>query len=90
MKPWKKDEATRDWYRAAASEVRRQALANLDISIPVDPDVAEYMGAHDTGPIPDDVEHPDEATLAFLEEYFEQEAERLFQEDAEKDRLNEG
>ncbi len=34
-----------DYLKAAAAAVERQALENPDLGIPVDPDVAEYMGA---------------------------------------------
>lgn len=33
------------YFRAAAAMVAKQAAENPDIGIPVDPDVAEYMGA---------------------------------------------
>ncbi len=35
----------RDYLKAAAEAVERQALENPDLGIPADPDVAEYMGA---------------------------------------------
>ena len=34
-----------EYFIAAADAVERQALENPDIGIPVDPDVADYMGA---------------------------------------------
>lgn len=34
-----------DYLRAAADAVERQALENPDLGIPVDPEVADYMGA---------------------------------------------
>ena len=34
-----------DYLKAAADAVERQALENPDLGIPVDPDVADYMGA---------------------------------------------
>ncbi len=34
-----------DYLKAAAAAVERQALENPDWGIPVDPNVAEYMGA---------------------------------------------
>ena len=33
------------YFEAAAAEVERQAMENPDVPIPVDPDVADYMGA---------------------------------------------
>ena len=33
------------YFEAAAAEVERQAMENPGVPIPVDPDVAEYMGA---------------------------------------------
>ena len=35
----------RDYLRAAALQVEQQALAYPGIGIPVDPDVADFMGA---------------------------------------------
>lgn len=34
-----------EYLKAAAAMVEKQAVGNLEIGIPVDPDVAEYMGA---------------------------------------------
>jgi soluble cytochrome b562 len=34
-----------EYFKAAADAVEKQALENPDIGIPVDPDVADYMGA---------------------------------------------
>jgi hypothetical protein len=34
-----------EYLKIAADEIERQALENPDIGIPVDPDVAEFMGA---------------------------------------------
>ncbi|MDR1083339.1 MAG: hypothetical protein LBP22_00395 [Deltaproteobacteria bacterium] len=42
---WKKDEETLNYYKAAAQAVLEQAALNPDIGVPVDPDVAEFMGA---------------------------------------------
>jgi len=33
------------YFEAAAAEVERQAMENPGVPIPVDPDVADYMGA---------------------------------------------
>ena len=38
-------ERNNDFLQAAAEAVERQAMENPDLGIPVDPDVAEYMGA---------------------------------------------
>ena len=35
----------KEYLKAAAAAVERQALENPDLGIPVDPDVAEFMGA---------------------------------------------
>lgn len=35
----------KDYLKAAATAVERQALESPDLGIPVDPDVAEFMGA---------------------------------------------
>lgn len=35
----------KEYLKAAAAEVERQLMENPDLAIPVDPDVAEYMGA---------------------------------------------
>ena len=35
----------KDYLKAAAAAVEHQALENPDLGIPVDPDVAEFMGA---------------------------------------------
>jgi hypothetical protein len=45
QKPWEKDKESLEWYKAAAREVYRQAVQHPEIPIPVDPDVAEFMGA---------------------------------------------
>lgn len=34
-----------EYLKAAAEAVERQALENPDLGIPVDPDVADFMGA---------------------------------------------
>ncbi|MDR1578043.1 MAG: hypothetical protein LBT86_07450 [Deltaproteobacteria bacterium] len=44
-KPWEKDKKTLEWYKAAAEQVRQEAAKYPDIGIPVDPDLAEFMGA---------------------------------------------
>lgn len=36
-----------EYLKAAAGAVESQAVENPDIGIPVDPDVAEFMGAFD-------------------------------------------
>jgi len=38
-------EEEKAYLEAAAKEVERQAMENPGVPIPVDPDVAEYMGA---------------------------------------------
>jgi hypothetical protein len=38
-------ERNNDFLQAAAEAVERQAMEAPDLGIPVDPDVAEYMGA---------------------------------------------
>lgn len=40
---------------AAANAVTDQAAANPGLSFPVDPDVADYMGAVDDGELPSEV-----------------------------------
>lgn len=48
------------YLAAAASAVERQALANPDIGIPADPDVAEYMGAFaEPALTEDDIDEPE-------------------------------
>jgi hypothetical protein len=50
-----------DYLKMAAAEIERQALENPDIGIPVDPDVAEYMGAFPEPAIdPGDFDPPDD------------------------------
>jgi len=39
------DESRRTWLDAAATAVAREAMENPGMPIPVDPDVAEHMGA---------------------------------------------
>ena len=39
------DESRRTWLDAAATAVEREAMENPGMPIPVDPDVAEHMGA---------------------------------------------
>lgn len=46
-----------DLLKASALIIETQALENPEIAIPVDPDIAEFMGAFDETAInPDDLE----------------------------------
>jgi hypothetical protein len=74
-KPWQNDIEIWKWYEAAADEVLEQALANPDIPIPVDPDVAEFMGAYEDPTIPESEFWPDPEYLAWVKEYEKQELE---------------
>lgn len=49
-----------DELRAAARAVALQAAENPGVGIPVDPDVAEFMGAADFGVLPPEALEPAE------------------------------
>lgn len=52
----------KEYLAAAAAIVNAQAAANPDLGIPVDPDVAEFMGAFEEGALSlDDVDDADDA-----------------------------
>ena len=52
----------KEYLAAAAAIVNAQAAANPDLGIPVDPDVAEFMGAFEEGALGlDDLDEVDGA-----------------------------
>jgi hypothetical protein len=53
-KPWEKDQKTLEWYKAAAERVRQEAAKHPEIGIPVDPDLAEFMGAFEERALTED------------------------------------
>jgi hypothetical protein len=53
-KPWEKDQKTLEWYKAAAEQVRLEAARHPEIGIPVDPDLAEFMGAFEERALTED------------------------------------
>lgn len=59
QQPWEKDKETLEWFKAAAAEVREQATRHPDFPIPVDPDVAEFMGAFEDPIFKDEDFYPD-------------------------------
>jgi hypothetical protein len=54
QKPWEKDRQTLEWFKAAAEQVRRESDRNPGIGIPVDPDVAEFMGCFEDSALTED------------------------------------
>jgi hypothetical protein len=68
MKPWEKDKETKAWFIAAAEAVEAEALAHPEIPIPVDPEVAEFMGAMEDPAFTDDDLYPSEEYLKWLKE----------------------
>jgi hypothetical protein len=68
MADWDKDQKTLEEYKAAAEEIRRQARENPDIPIPVDPDVADFMGAFEEPSVSDEDFYPDQDYLTWLKE----------------------
>ena len=52
----------KEYLAAAAAIVNAQAATNPDLGIPVDPDVAEFMGAFEEGALDfDDLDDVDDA-----------------------------
>lgn len=49
-----------EYFKAAAAMVEKQAMENPGIGIPVDPEVAQYMGAFEESAVTlDDLPEPD-------------------------------
>jgi hypothetical protein len=54
-----------EWFKAAAEQVRREAAKYPEIGIPVDPDVADFMGAFEDPGLTDD-DWNDRESIAIL------------------------
>jgi hypothetical protein len=83
MKPWEKDKETFDWFVAAAKQVELNALENPEFPIPVDPEVAEFMGAIEDPSFGEEDLYPNKEYLEWLKTYREEEMEK-FQAESEK------
>jgi hypothetical protein len=68
QKPWEKSKESLEWYKAAAKEIERQMDLYPDIAIPVDPDVAEFMGAFEEPCIKESDIYDDGGLKAWLKE----------------------
>ena len=66
LKPWEEDEAASRRFKAAAREAELESLYYPDIPTPVDPDVAEFMGASEDPSFGDGDTYPDPEYLEWL------------------------